>query len=251
VPWRPLLVAGIGLALTTPVAATGAAGTPDEAGTPPVLTAVEAPPLLTAYELARTRGQPVAVLTRSTTLRSAPAGPRLWRVNQRTDFGTPTVLAVVDERGGWLRVMEKQLPNGRTGWIKAGAAGIVLSPWSMRADLSDRLVEVLKDGRVVKRIPVGIGKPTTPTPLGSFAVTDKLHYSKPNPAYGCCVLGLTGRQPLVPSQWPDGLRMAIHGTNDPGSIGAPASLGCLRASEADMRWLVKRLYLGSVLTIRA
>jgi lipoprotein-anchoring transpeptidase ErfK/SrfK len=251
VPGRPLLVASIGLALTAPVAATDAATTPVATRTPPVLTAVEAPPLLTPYELARTRGQPVAVLTRSTVLRTAPRGQRLWRVRQKTDFGTPTVLAVVDERGGWLRVMEKQLPNGRTGWIKASAAGIVNSPWSMRADLSERLVEVFRDGRVVRRIRVGIGKPTTPTPLGRFAVTDKLHYSSPSPAYGCCVLGLTGRQPLVPSQWPDGLRMAIHGTNDPGTIGAPASLGCLRASESDMRWLVRRLYLGSILTIQA
>jgi lipoprotein-anchoring transpeptidase ErfK/SrfK len=250
VPRRPLLVASIGLAIAAPIAATEAATTPAATPSPPVLTAVEAPPLLTAYELARTRGQPVAVLTRSTVLRSSPRGPRLWRVRQETDFGTPTVLAVVDERGGWLRVMEKQLPNGSTGWIRASAAGIVHSPWSMRADLSERLVEVSRDGRVVRRIRVGVGKPTTPTPLGRFAVTDKLHYSSPNPSYGCCVLALTGRQPLVPSQWPDGLRMAIHGTSDPGTIGAPASLGCLRASEADMRWLVRRLYLGSILTIK-
>jgi lipoprotein-anchoring transpeptidase ErfK/SrfK len=210
---------------------------------------VEAPPLLTAYELARTRGQPVAVLNRSTSLRTRPGGPRLWKLRAKTDFGTPTVLAAVDERGGWLRVMEKQLPNGRTGWIPGNAAGIVHSPWSLRADLSERLVEVLRDGHVVRRMSVGIGKESTPTPLGRFAVTDKLHYSSPNPSYGCCVLALTGRQPLVPSQWPDGLRMAIHGTNDQSTIGEAASLGCLRATEADMRWLVRHVYLGSVLTI--
>jgi lipoprotein-anchoring transpeptidase ErfK/SrfK len=244
-------VASIGLAISLPVAFTHAATTPEGPPTPPVLAAVEAPPLLTAYELARTRGQPVAVLTRPTALRTRPGGSELWRLNTRTDFGTPTVLAAVDERGGWLRVMEKQLPNGRTGWIRGSAAGIVQSPWSLRADVSDRLVEVLRDGRVVRRIHVGIGKAATPTPLGRFAVTDKLHYRDGTQGYGCCVLALTGRQPLVPSPYKDGLRMAIHGTSDAGTIGGAWSNGCLRANDADMRWLVRRVYLGSILTIRA
>jgi lipoprotein-anchoring transpeptidase ErfK/SrfK len=238
------------VAIAAPVAIRDAAAIPEIKASPPVLTAVEAPPLLTAYELARTRGQPVAMLTEPTELRTKPGGPPLWRLRTRSDFGTHTFLAAVDERGGWLRVMEKQLPNGRTGWIRGSAAAILHSPWSLRADLSERIVEVSRDGRVVRRIRVGIGKPTTPTPLGRFAVTDKLHYSKPAPGYGCCVLALTGRQPLVRSPWRDGLRMAIHGTDDPATIGGAASLGCLRASEADMTWLVRRIYLGSVLTIR-
>jgi lipoprotein-anchoring transpeptidase ErfK/SrfK len=45
--------------------------------------------------------------------------------------------------------------------------------------------------------------------------------------------------------------MAIHGTSAPSSIGKAASFGCLRASEADMRWLMRNVWLGSMVTISA
>jgi lipoprotein-anchoring transpeptidase ErfK/SrfK len=239
----------VGLAIAGPPAVIDGLSTPEVKAYAPVLAAVEAPPLLTPYALARTLGQPVAVLTRSAVMRATPGGRRLWRLARRTDYGTPTVLAAVGERGAWLQVMEKRLPNGRTGWIPSSATGIVPSPWSLRADLSQRLLEVRLDGHVVRRIRVGVGKLATPTPLGRFAVTDKLRFTSLTRAYGCCVLALTGRQPLVRSRWRDGLRMAIHGTSDPGTIGGAASLGCLRASDADVRWLVHNVYLGSLVTI--
>jgi lipoprotein-anchoring transpeptidase ErfK/SrfK len=39
--------------------------------------------------------------------------------------------------------------------------------------------------------------------------------------------------------WSGGDQLAIHGTNDPGSIGTPASAGCLRVS-APALWVLKR-----------
>ena len=44
--------------------------------------------------------------------------------------------------------------------------------------------------------------------------------------------------------------MAIHGTGDPGSIGAAASFGCLRAGDEDVRWLIGHLLLGTLVEIR-
>ena len=45
-------------------------------------------------------------------------------VGPRTEWGSPTVLAALAERHGWLRVVAAQLPNGRTAWIPESAAGI-------------------------------------------------------------------------------------------------------------------------------
>ena len=124
------------------------------------------------------------------------------------------------------------------------------SPWLIRADLSRRLVTVYRDGAVVRRFPVAIGKPSTPTPTGRFAITDKLRFIGGSAAYGCCAVALTGHQTHIEPGWNGGNRLAIHGTHQTGTIGQAASFGCLRASDADVRWLVHRAYLGSIVEIR-
>jgi lipoprotein-anchoring transpeptidase ErfK/SrfK len=192
----------------------------------------------------------VAVLTRRTVLRATPGGRAIAKLRRRTEFGTPTVLAALQERGNWLRVLATELPNGRSGWIPASAAGVVASPWSIRVDLSRRTLTARRRGKVVRRFSVAIGKPSTPTPTGRFAVTDKLDFIGGSQAYGCCAVALTGRQPHIEPGWSGGTRLAIHGTRMPGTIGQAASFGCLRARDADVRWLTRRVYLGSIVTIR-
>lgn len=246
-PRRPLLVVAVGLATAIPLVLTEGLSTgavdrphPGEATAHKVVT----------YESARRDGQPVAVLQRATALRDGPAGRRIAHLDRHTEFGTPTVLAAVGERNGWLRVITSQVANGRRAWIPASAVGLAASPWRVRADLSQRLVTVLRDGRVIRRFNVAIGRPQTPTPTGHFAVTDKLSFIGGSSAYGCCALALTGRQPHIEPGWTGGDRLAIHGTSSPSSIGQAASFGCLRASDADVRWLIRTVYLGSVVEIR-
>jgi hypothetical protein len=206
-----------------------------------------APLQSSAYDRARLAGQPIATIASATAVYSRPGGRRIATLARRTEFGTPRWLAVVAARNGWLRVIATELPNGRTGWIRAGRTHMESTPWAIRASISRRRVEVLKGGRVVRSFTVAIGKPTTPTLPGRFGVTDKLRYKGGSVAYGCCVLGLTGHLPYPGN----GSRMAIHGTSAPSSIGGAASFGCLRASEADMRWLLRNVWLGSVVVIRA
>jgi lipoprotein-anchoring transpeptidase ErfK/SrfK len=103
---------------------------------------------------------------------------------------------------------------------------------------------------MVRRFPVAVGRPSTPTPTGRFAITDKLDFIGRSRAYGCCAIALTGHQPHVEPGWRGGDRLAIHGTSLPGTIGRAASFGCLRATDADVRWLVRHAYLGSIVEIR-
>ncbi len=196
-------------------------------------------------------GHPVATLTRSTVLRSAPDGRVLARLGTRTRFGSTTVLAVRGRRAGWLRVIAPELGNGRTGWMRASDARVGGVPYSVVVDLSERTLVVRRDQRVVRRVRVAIGQPGVPTPTGRFAVTDSLHVRETGSPYGCCALALSARQPDLPDGWPGGDRIAVHATPDEASVGQAVSFGCLRATTEDARWLIDEVPLGAPVNIRA
>jgi lipoprotein-anchoring transpeptidase ErfK/SrfK len=202
------------------------------------------------YARVKLRGAPVAVLRRATVLRAAPGGRRIARLKRRTEWGSPRVLAAVTHRGTWLKVIATELPNGRYGWIPMSATQLVANPWAVTADISSRRVTVRKNGRVVRRFTVAVGKPDTPTPTGRFGVTDKLQLVGAKSGYGCCALALSGHQPHLAQGWSGGDRLAIHGTLQPETIGQAASFGCLRARDRDVRWIVMHVFLGSVVEIR-
>jgi lipoprotein-anchoring transpeptidase ErfK/SrfK len=103
---------------------------------------------------------------------------------------------------------------------------------------------------VLLRAKAAVGRPGSSTPTGRFAVTDKLAGSRYGSYYGCCILALSGRQPNLPSGWPGGDRLAIHGTNSPAKIGRASSAGCLYAERRVLRSLMRRLPLGAPVVIR-
>ena len=113
------------------------------------------------------------------------------------------------------------MPNGRSGWISLTDVTLLRETWSIDIDLSRRSLLLRHRGRPYRRMPVAVGAIATPTPIGRYAVTDRLRTRTASSPYGCCVLALTGRQPDVPQDWAGGDRIAIHGTTDPASIGTP------------------------------
>lgn len=52
---------------------------------------------------------------------------------------------------------------------------LVHSQWRVRAELGKRLLTVFSDERPIAMFPVGIGKPSTPTPLGEWQIKEKRH----------------------------------------------------------------------------
>jgi lipoprotein-anchoring transpeptidase ErfK/SrfK len=158
---------------------------------------------------------------------------------------------VVGRRGGWLRVLDAELPGGRSGWVSGAGVLMYVVDWRVDVSLGRRQVTVRRDGRVVQRFTVAVGRPSNPTPPGRYAVTDKIRMRDPHGAYGCCALALTGHQPLVPQGWGGGDRLAIHGTDRPDTVGLAASLGCLRAREPDVRRLILSVPLGAPVFIHA
>ncbi|MFL5960227.1 MAG: L,D-transpeptidase [Gaiellaceae bacterium] len=181
-------------------------------------------------------------------LRVQPGGKRLVRVGPRGALGGPLVLGVVAVRGRWVEVTAEALPNGRYGWVEFGRdVGVHPIQWTLRASLSRRELSVVRDGRTVRTIRVGIGAPSSPTPTGRFAVAEKL--TGPfGPALGPRILSLTARQPRLPAGWNRRITyyVAIHAGSGGGSA---VSAGCLHATEADVRYLMRTIPLGTPVRI--
>ena len=191
---------------------------------------------------------------RTVALRSSPGGPVAARVSSTTQFGSPTKLAVAATRGKWMGMTSTDLTNGKLGWIKRTDSNVVRAAsthMSVRIDLSRRSLELRDGRRVVRRASVGIGRAGSPTPTGRFSVTDKIAGSRYGSFYGCCIVALSGHQTNTPAGWQGGDRLAIHGTDNPGSIGVPSSAGCLHADADDLHVLMRRVPLGTPVFIRA
>jgi L,D-transpeptidase catalytic domain len=192
-----------------------------------------------------------ARLTGPATLYKEPGGHPRIQLSKRTEWGSERVLGVVLRRGDWVAVQAPELDNGELAWLSTDRARLDCVPWSIHADLSRRMLYVRHDGKVVRRFQIAIGRRGNSTPVGRFAVTDKLRVTDPGSPYGCCVLALTGHQNRLPPGWPGGDRLAIHATKELSSIGKPASLGCMRITSVQARWLIRTIPAGSPVFVRA
>ncbi len=205
-----------------------------------------APPALERVEDLAVRVPP----GRRVVLRTRPEGPALATVAARTEFGSPQTLAVAFRKGDWLAVRSPRLGNRGVGWVQAAPLRLVRRPVRLDVDLSRRELVVRDAHGVQRRIGVAIGAPDTPTPLGHFYVTDKLRGADFGSYYGCCIFALSGRQPNLPKGWSGGDRLAIHGSPTP-TWGSAVSNGCLHAAEADLRYLMRSVRLGTAVRIHA
>ena len=191
--------------------------------------------------------------SRRVALRASPGGRVLGFVDDTTEFGSPETLSPTGEqRGRWIAVRHTSLGNTRVAWIDVDGAGTVFGPRRVRieVDLSTRELRVVTRERALRRMQVAVGAPDSPTPPGEYYVTDKLRGADFGEFYGCCILALSGRQPNLPRGWSGGDRLAIHGSPTP-TWGQNVSNGCFHAREADLRYLLRTVPLGTVVTVRA
>ncbi len=192
-----------------------------------------------------------AAVERRAALRASPGGRVVAGIGRETEFGSRRVLAVTARRGRWLRVIATERPNGRPAWLRSSAVRLGSTNVWIRVDRSRRELTLRRGRRVLRRFPVAVGRRGTPTPLGRFAVTDRLRSQRADSPYGCCAVALSGHQTKLLPGWPGGDRLAIHGTPNPETVGRPASLGCMRADAADIRALMRAVPLGAVVVVVA
>lgn len=104
-------------------------------------------------------------------------------------------------------------------------------------NLATRRLSYFEGDRRVNTYPVGVGKPSTPTPTGSYSVIEKVMY--PGGALGTRWMGLS-----IP-----GGNYGIHGTNNPPSIGGYVSNGCIRMYNQDVEELFPKIEVGTPVEI--
>ena len=182
----------------------------------------------------------------------APGDAEPFRViDSHTILGTPTVVLVLGGTHAWLEVMLPGRPNGETGWVRA--SDVVPYDGTRQAviDLNTRTLLVLDGDETIFETQIGVGAPSSPTPLGIFYITDAVRLTDPAGPWGPYAFGLSARSDTVTSfNGGDGI-IGIHGTNRPTSIGEAQSLGCIRLSNEVMLQLAELLGVGSPVTIRA
>ncbi len=114
--------------------------------------------------------------------------------------------------------------------------------------LEDRKLALVEDGQVKKVYSVAVGKPTTPSPVGTFTIARRVK----NPTYqhdGKTIL--PGPDNPVGTRWM-GLSIkgfGIHGTNEQKSIGKAASHGCIRMAKKDLEEFYEMVAAGDTVEL--
>lgn len=148
----------------------------------------------------------------------------------------------------WVEVPLPGRPNGRKGWVPAGALGEMhVTHEYLRVSREALKITLYKDGRRIWSAPVGVGRPSLPTPAGHFYLTEKLQ-AIGGPFYGPYAFGTSAYAPSL-SEWPGGGVVGIHGTDEPQLIPGRPSHGCIRLRNADIVELYRMVEVGTPLEI--
>jgi lipoprotein-anchoring transpeptidase ErfK/SrfK len=197
-----------------------------------------------------------AVAVRATTAYRSPGGAAIQRFGRRNANGATTVFGVLGKtvdahcRAAWLHVALPIRPNGVTGWVRAADVQQLPVRTRITVDLSERRVRLYKQGKLVLSSIAAIGSSATPTPLGRYYVNQRLIPDDPNGPFGPGAVGISAFSTVL-TGWTQGGPIAIHGTNEPGSIGHAVSNGCIRLPNAVLRRLFAEAPAGTPVLIRA
>lgn len=166
-----------------------------------------------------------------------PGGSVVARFGKSTVNGYPTVLGVIgivarrDCAPAWYRVELPVKPNGSTGFVPAASLAVTRVRTRIVISVSRRRLTLYRGGRPVLRAAVAVGAPATPTPTGRYYVNERLLSGDPSGPFGPEAIGVSAHSNVL-TGWTQGGPIAIHGTNEPWSIGRNVSNGCIRLPNA-------------------
>lgn len=146
-----------------------------------------------------------------------------------------------------MHAMGQQNAKQQTATVEA-AAHANTAKRVVLVSLEDRKLALVEDGQVKRVYSVAVGKPSTPSPVGTFTIERRVA----NPTYrhdGRTILPGPGNP--VGTRWM-GLSIhgyGIHGTNEPRSIGKAASHGCIRMAKADLEEFYELVAVGDAVEL--
>ena len=179
--------------------------------------------------------------------------PALTELTNPNAAGGPLVFQLVgpDATGDeWVEVLLPIRPNGITGWVRTAELELSSNPYRVEIDIDRHQLQVFKANEPWMTTTVAIGTGATPTPIGRFYVTELLRPPTPDGPYGPFAFGLSGfSETLTNYAGGEGV-IGIHGTDEPESIGADVSHGCVRLANHEIEALAAVLPLGTPVIIQ-
>jgi lipoprotein-anchoring transpeptidase ErfK/SrfK len=258
-PWLGVLLAVLALAvaatagyLVVTARATGSGASLPLAPVPglePGSSGTTTAPQRPHWIVVRAQGRPVKVYD------SASSSAKVVKtLAAQGPYNVPTVMLVRGEptvigSQTWYNVLLPTPPGRGTGWVKGSSVAMYIVYEMIKVDLVTHRLSVIVDNKVIGEFPVAVGKPSTPTPKGTFFVTAKVNAINPNTVYGPLALALSAYSPDLATEFPPNGQVAIHGWTDPSVIGQAVSHGCVRMKIADMKWVVSHVSTGSPVLI--
>jgi lipoprotein-anchoring transpeptidase ErfK/SrfK len=185
-----------------------------------------------------------------------PGGVVVARFGPKNVNDYPTVFGVVgaivrrDCTARWYRVQLPKKPNGRTAFVRARALRVETVPTRILVELSKRRLTLYRNARPVLTAAVAVGSPSTPTPIGRFYVNQRLIPADPGGPFGPGAIGISAFSNVL-TGWVQGGPVAIHGTNEPWSIGHAVSNGCIRLPNRTLEKVFREAPAGTPVIIRA
>lgn len=179
---------------------------------------------------------------------------RVGRMHLETEDGFPEVylllaLRTTAEGAEWIQLRIPGRPNGRVGWVQREALGALhQTKWRIDISLTRHHLVLYYDGRPRFTAPVGVGKPSSPTPPGKFWIRERFRLTNRSNPYWPYALGTSDYSTLT--DWPGGGVVGIHGDfGQPELIPGAPSHGCVRMRDPDIAWLAPRITLGTPVDI--
>ena len=148
----------------------------------------------------------------------------------------------------WFRVQLPIKPNGATGYVRAKAVETGRVRSRVVVDLSSKRLTLFRAGRRVFSTTVAVGSRATPTPTGRYYVNQRLIPQDPRGPFGPAAIGVSAYSTVL-TGWAQGGPIAIHGTNEPWSIGHAVSNGCIRVLNRVLRRLFEVTPAGTPVVI--
>ena len=155
---------------------------------------------------------------------------------------------MLSKRRKWIGVLLLAWVGSGVAWLSTGRSGAADAPLKLVVSLSARELRVVEGGSTVATYGVAVGRPSHPTPTGSFRTGD-IDW---NPSWTPPPVGWAANKKYQPPGAAANPMQAvkiyfrapyyfIHGTNNPGSIGEAASHGCIRMVPEDASALARRI----------
>jgi hypothetical protein len=206
------------------------------------------------HRLGSARVAYAAVVQRPTRAYRRPGRAVFARFGLKNVNGVATVFGVTGAvrarscRIAWYQVQLPMRPNGAAGYVRARDLWVTRVPTRIEVDVSARRLSFFRRGRLVLRARIAVGSGATPTPYGRFYVNQRLIPTNPGGPYGPGAIGISAFSNVL-TGWAQGGPVAIHGTNEPWSIGHAVSNGCIRLPNSVLRRLFRATPAGTPVVV--